>query len=204
VIRPVSDGGKIEYSAGVDEREICNMRYLTLIRDRLAAALRPGEGPERFLPSLDEYQPTGTTDAVNYSSPTDKCVDTQRSHLSHAVCDSGLERKMCAVLDKHAEVQAWVKNHKLYLEIPYMHFGITHRYRPDFIVRLQDGRLVLLEGKGEPDEKDDAKATAARRWVQAVNSLGSYGEWVHAICYDASLLTEQLNTIASSTNAVRA
>ncbi|MEY2762686.1 MAG: hypothetical protein RLZZ43_501, partial [Actinomycetota bacterium] len=202
VIRPLSEGGKIDYAPGVDEREICNMRYLSLIRDRLASALRPGEGPERFLPSLDEYQPTGTTDAVNYSSPTDKCVQTERSHLSHAVCDSGLERKMCAVLDKHPEVEAWVKNHKLYLEIPYMHFGITHRYRPDFIVRLRDGRLVLLEGKGEPDEKDDAKATAARRWVQAVNTFGGYGEWVHEICYDASLLTEQINKIASTTASI--
>lgn len=202
VIRPLSEGGKIDYATGVDEREICNMRYLSLIRDRLASALRPGEGPERFLPSLDEYQPTGTTDAVNYSSPTDKCVQTERSHLSHAVCDSGLERKMCAVLDKHPEVEAWVKNHKLYLEIPYMHFGITHRYRPDFIVRLRDGRLVLLEGKGEPDEKDDAKATAARRWVQAVNTVGGYGEWVHEICYDASLLTEQINAIASTAASI--
>lgn len=198
VIRPLSDGGKIDYAAGVDEREICNMRYLSLIRDRLASALRPGAGPERFLPSLDEYEPTGTTDSVNYSSPTDKCVQTTKSHLSHAVCDSGLERKICAVLDRHPEVEAWVKNHKLYLEIPYMHFGITHRYRPDFIVRLRNGQLVLLEGKGVPDEKDDAKATAARRWVQAVNSFGGYGEWVHSICYDATTLTEDLNKIVAN------
>ena len=83
------------------------MRYLTVIRERISAALRPGEGPERFLPALDEYQPIGTTDGINYSSPTDKCVPTIKSHLSHAVCDSGLERKMCAVLDRDQLVQAW-------------------------------------------------------------------------------------------------
>ena len=197
VIRPVAEGGKIDYADRVDPREICNMRYLTVIRERLGAALRPGEGPERFLPALDEYQPIGSTDAVNYNSPTDKCVPALRSHLSHAVVDSGLERKMVAVFDDDDFdlVQAWVKNHRLYLEIPYLYFGNTYRYRPDFIVRTQSGLHILLEGKGVPDEKDDAKATAARRWVEAVNTWGGLGTWVHAICYDASHLREQITEL---------
>ena len=196
VIRPVSNGGKIEYAPGVDPREICNLRYLTLIRERLSAALRPGEGPERFLPALDEYQPIGSTDGLNFNSPKDKCVPTAKSHLSHAVVDSGLERKMCAVLDADDNnVEAWVKNHRLYLEIPYLYFGGTYRYRPDFVVRLTSGLMVLLEGKGDPSEKDDAKATAARRWVQAVNTWGGLGTWVHHICYDAATLKADLITL---------
>ena len=196
VVRPVEEGGKIAYAKGVDHREVCNMRYLTIIRERLAAALRPGEGPERFLPALDEYQPIGSTDALNFASPTDKCVLTAKSHLSHAVVDSGLERKMCAVFDAHPLVEAWVKNHKLFLEIPYLYFGTTHRYRPDFVVRLTSGHIVLLEGKGVADEKDDAKATAARRWVEAVNTWGELGTWVHRICYEASTLSVQLDALA--------
>ncbi|MGE3446671.1 MAG: DEAD/DEAH box helicase [Microbacteriaceae bacterium] len=201
VIRPVEEGGKIAYDNGVDPREVCNLRYLTVIRERLGAAVRPGEGPERFLPALDEYQPTGSTDAVNYSSPTDKCVPTAKSHLSHAVVDSGLERKMCAVLDAHDNVQAWVKNHKLYLEIPYLYFGVTYRYRPDIVARLSSGLTVLLEGKGDPDEKDDAKATAARRWIEAVNTWGGLGNWVHEICSDAALLPARLAELSASAGA---
>lgn len=193
VIRPVSEGGKIEYDQGMDPRELCNLRYLNLISERLSMALRPGEGPERFLPALDEYQPIGSTDGLNFNSPKDKCVPAERSHLSHAVVDSGLERKICAVLDADdSPVEAWVKNHRLYLEIPYLYFGITHQYRPDFVVRLTSGLTVLLEGKGDPDEKDDAKATAARRWVQAVNTWGGLGTWVHHICYDAGDLKADL------------
>lgn len=199
VIRPVEEGGKIAYADGVDLREVCNLRYLTVLRERLGAALRPGEGPERFLPALDEYQPIGSTDALNFQSPTDKCVPTKRSHLSHAVVDSQLERKMCAVLDSEdVPVEAWVKNHKLYLEIPYIYFGVTYRYRPDFIVRLTNGLTVLLEGKGDPDEKDDAKATAARRWVEAVNAWGGLGTWVHAICYEPATLANQLHELAEA------
>jgi type III restriction enzyme len=196
MIRPVSVGGKIDYASGVDQREICNLRYLTAIRERLAAALRPGEGPERFLPALDEYQPIGSTDGLNFNSPKDKCVAAAKSHLSQAVVDSGLERKMCAVLDApDNNVEAWVKNHRLYLEIPYLYFGSTYRYRPDFVVRLTSGLMVLLEGKGEPSEKDDAKATAARRWVQAVNTWGGLGTWVHHICNDAATLKVDLITL---------
>lgn len=77
-------------------------------------------------------------------------------------------------------------------KLPYLYFGATHRYRPDFVVRLTDGVRVLLEARGDPDEKDDAKATAARRWVEAVNAWGGLGIWTHAICYDAVRLTKQL------------
>jgi type III restriction enzyme len=202
VIRPVEEGGKVAYAKDVDPREICNLRYLTLIRERLGAALRPGEGPERFLPALDEYQPISTTEGLNFAAPTDRCVPTAKSHLSHAVCDSGLERKMCAVLDANDEVVAWVKNHKLFLEIPYLYMGLTYRYRPDFVVILKSGLTVLLEGKGDPDEKDDAKATAARRWVEAVNAWGGLGTWVHAICYDAGNLADQLQELAPKGAAV--
>ena len=153
-IRPVSDGGKIDYAPGVDPREICNLRYLTVIRERLSAALRPGEGPERFLPALDEYQPIGSTDGLNFNSPKDKCVPAAKSHLSHAVVDSGLERKICAVLDADdSNVEAWVKNHRLYLEIPYLYFGSTYRYRPDFVVRLTAASWCSSKAKATQRER---------------------------------------------------
>lgn len=186
VIRPVEEGGKVAYENGVDHREICTRRYLTVIQERIGAAIRTGEGVERFLPALDEYEPIASTDLKNFNSPTDKCVPTVKSHLSHAMCDSGLERKMCAVLDANDEVFSWVKNHKLYLEIPYQYFGNTYRYRPDFIVKLTNGKTLLIEGKGVATEQDDAKATAARRWVQAVNNWQKLGHWEYELVFDAN------------------
>jgi type III restriction enzyme len=163
-----------------------------VIQERIGAAIRTGEGVERFLPALDEYQPIDSTEFKNFNSPTDKCVPTQKSHISHAMCDSGLERKICAVLDRDDNVVSWVKNHKLYLEIPYQYFGNTYRYRPDFIVRLSNGKTLLVEGKGVATEQDDAKTTAARRWVQAVNNWGQLGIWDYELVFDANDLPEVL------------
>jgi type III restriction enzyme len=194
VIRPVQEGGKIEYEPGVDHREICTRRYMTVIQERIGAALKTGQGVERFLPALDQYQPIDSTDFRNFNSPTDKCVKTEKSHLSHAVCDSGLERKICAVLDASDEVVSWVKNHKLYLEIPYQYFGNTYRYRPDFLVKLTNGLTLVVEGKGVATEQDDAKTTAAKRWVQAVNNWSELGQWGYELVFDANDLIPILKT----------
>ncbi len=80
------------------------------------------------------------------------------------------------------EVLAYVKNHNLGFEIPYEHASETHRYRPDYIARIDDGGEaplnLVIEVKGQRDEKDAAKADTARRlWVPAVNNARVYGRW---------------------------
>lgn len=54
-------------------------------------------------------------------------------------------------------------------------------------------RLLDAVLRADPDEKDDAKATAARRWIEAVNTWGGLGTWVYGICFDAQDLAEQLD-----------
>ncbi len=71
----------------------------------------------------------------------------------------------------------YAKNDRLFLEVPYRWQGIPGRYRPDFLVRLTDGRTLVLEGKGRRTERDDSKHQAARRWRDAVNDWGVVGRW---------------------------
>jgi type III restriction enzyme len=188
-------GGKVVYDEGVDRRELCNVRYLNLLRERIELAIRGEEGAG-LLPVLDEYQALGSTDGIAFATAK-LCEPTSTSHLSHAVCDSALERGIVRELELHDEVEAYVKNDRLFLEIPYRYFGRTRRYRPDFIVRLKSGHTLLIEGKGKPDEKDDAKATAARRWVEAVNAWEKLGTWGHAICTKRTEVASAISTFAS-------
>jgi type III restriction enzyme len=171
----------VQFDPGVDKRELCNLRYVKLVQQRIEAALRPGEGPSgALLPVLDEYEPIGSTDRIAFSTAK-PCEPTVKSHLSHAVCDSNLELGIVHQLEQDARVTSYAKNDRLFLEIPYRYLGRTLRYRPDFLVRLSDEQTLLIEGKGRADEKDDAKATAARRWVAAVTSWGKLSRWGHAI-----------------------
>ena len=179
IVKEVLDS-KVIYDSGVDRRELCNLRYVNLLRERIELAIRGEEGVG-LLPVLDQYQPMGSTDGIAFSTAK-PCEPTTKSHLSHAVCDSELERGIVRELERHDDVEAYAKNDRLFLEIPYRYFGRTRRYRPDFIVRSKSGDTLLIEGKGRPDEKDDAKATAARRWVDAINAWGKLGAWHHAIC----------------------
>jgi len=79
-------------------------------------------------------------------------------------------------------VTAWAKNDHLGLEIRYDFAGGVSKYRPDFLIRLPDGPLLVLEVKGEDRPRDKAKRAALREWIDAVNADGRFGEW----CWDVS------------------
>src|SRR5690606_34085593 len=114
----------------------------------------------------------------------DRYETGERCHINFAVIDSDWEAEFCRVADKHPRVIAWVKNHNLGVEVPYSAGGEARRYRPDFILRIDDGRgpedplNLVVEIKGARDEDDKDKAETMRTlWVPGVNALGDHGRW---------------------------
>ena len=68
--------------------------------------------------------------------------------------------------------------------MPYSAGGEARRYRPDFILRVDDGGgpddplHLVVEIKGARDEDDKDKAETMRTfWVPGVNALGAFGCW---------------------------
>ena len=55
------------------------------------------------------------------------------------------------------------------------------KYRPDFVVRLKSGNMLVVETKGLQDAQTDAKHRALEKWVAAVNQHGGFGEWSAAM-----------------------
>jgi type III restriction enzyme len=172
---------KVYYAKGVDERELDNELYKSQLAERIRDVIRPGpDGDGRLLPVVDEYEPTGSTTTLAFS--TAKPVEpTVKSHVKYVVCDSELERGIARELETDERVVSYVKNDHLFCEIPYRFGGRTLRYIPDFLVDLGDRRFMLIEGKGRETGKDSAKESAARRWVAAVNADGSWGTWSHHV-----------------------
>ncbi|MEH6718869.1 MAG: DEAD/DEAH box helicase family protein [Aurantimonas endophytica] len=155
------------------------------VADRIMAAItRDKEGGGRVLAMLDPYNREGSTRNVGFMTSRDRYETGERCHINFAVIDSDWEGEFCRVADKHPHVIAWVKNHNLGFEVPYSAGGEVRRYRPDFILRIDDGRgpedplHLVVEIKGARDEDDKDKAETMRTfWVPGVNALGEHGRW---------------------------
>jgi type III restriction enzyme len=62
-------------------------------------------------------------------------------------------------------------------EIVYVYSGVVHKYRPDFLIRLTNGKMLVLEVKGQDTQKDKTKRSFLDEWVRAVNAHGGFGRW---------------------------
>ena len=156
---------------------------------------------------LDPYNPAGSTRHVRFttSRPLRWRTDFRRCHVNWAVCDSDWEAEFCRVVEKHPRVRAYVKNQGLGLEVPYRMGGVSHRYLPDFILQVDDGRV---DKQGQPDylhlvieikgyRGEDAKVkkmTMETYWVPGVNRLGSFGRWDFAEFTDVYALGDDLES----------
>ena len=70
-----------------------------------------------------------------------------------------------------------MKNDHIGFEIRYIYDGGAHKYRPDFLAKLSTDEILILEIKGEADQKDEVKRQATREWIRAVNQHGGFGKW---------------------------
>jgi type III restriction enzyme len=138
---------------------------------------------------LDPYNPTGSTLHVGFNTTkTERYeTDSRRCHINWVVLDSDWEAEFCRVAEAHPRVRAYVKNHNLGLEVPYRYLAEMRKYRPDFIVRVDDGRgdddllnlVVEIKGYRGEDAKEK-KSTMETYWVPGVNRLGQHGRWAFA------------------------
>lgn len=155
-----------------------------------AGITRKLESEERPIKALlDAYNPVGSTRHVNFttSKRTLWTTNSRRSHVNLVVLDSEWEGEFCRVVEGHPQVRAYVKNHNLGLEVPYRFGSEARRYRPDFIVRVDDGHgeddllnlIVEIKGYRGEDAKDK-KSTMTTYWVPGVNNLGTFGRWAFA------------------------
>ena len=154
---------------------------------RAIVARHEGERPVRAV--LDPYNPAGSTTNVNFRTSKTLRWETAAgwSHVNWAVCDSDWEAEFCRVAEGHPRVRAYVKNDNLGFEAPYRFGSEARRYRPDFIVVVDDGRgeedplhlVVEIKGYRREDAKEK-KAAMETFWTPGVNRLGAFGRWAFA------------------------
>ncbi len=126
------------------------------------------------------------------------CEYTKRSHINFCVYDSTWEASEAFQLDRSLFVKAWVKNDRLGFEVPYIHGGVVRKYWPDFLVRLANDTMLILEVKGQESEQDRAKREALAEWVAAVNEHGGFGRWEHAVSYGPGGVSGALESVCQA------
>jgi type III restriction enzyme len=99
------------------------------------------------------------------------------SHINLSVFDSRWEASEAFEFDRNSNVTAWVKNDHLGFEILYVYRGIVQKFRPDYLVRLTSGKMLILEVKGQDTQQDKTKREFLSEWAQAVNHHGGFGTW---------------------------
>ncbi len=121
------------------------------------------------------------------SKKTRYATSAKFSHIKLVVCDSDREAEFCSVVESHPRVRSYVKNQGRGFEVPYLMGSEPHRYVPDFIVLIDDGRgeddllhlVVEIRGYRGEDAKE-TKSTMETYWVPGENHLGTYGRWAFA------------------------
>lgn len=158
--------------------------------NRITAAINRafvGQHPIKAL--LDPYNPVGSTKYVNFTTSRRDRWETNadRCHINWIILDSDWEGEFCRVAESHPRVRSYVKNHNLGLEVPYRYGSEIRMYRPDFIVRVDDGRgdddhlnlIVEIKGYRREDAKEK-KSTMETYWIPGVNHLATQGRWAFA------------------------
>lgn len=142
------------------------------------------EQTEKIAPIFDPNKKIRSTADMSTWFTSKPCCITKTSQISHCVFDSAWEATESYVIEKNPHVTAWAKNDHLGFEILYIFDGVVRKYLPDFLIRLDNGKTLILETKGQETRRDKEKRKALSEWVAAVNSLGEYGEWCNDISYN--------------------
>ncbi|MDE0123386.1 MAG: DEAD/DEAH box helicase family protein [Bryobacterales bacterium] len=173
--------GKIDISPslfGLDDlkRRLVITLNMAKVVQHIWEAIRH-ENTARLEPVFDRDRPIRATGDMRTWFTGKPCAPAARSHINFCVYDSTWEASDAFELDHASEVDAWVKNDHLGFEVFYVHRGVVRKYRPDFLIRLMSGDMLVLETKGQDTDRDRTKRNFLAEWVNAVNTHGGFGRW---------------------------
>ena len=139
------------------------------------------ENTEKLEPVFDRDHPIRSTGDMGTWYTGKPCEHAGKSHINFCVYDSAWEASESFELDHNPAVAAWVKNDHLGFEVLYVYRGVVRKYRPDFLIRLSSGDILILEVKGRDSDQDRTKRRFLDEWVRAVNAHGGFGRWTWAV-----------------------
>jgi type III restriction enzyme len=135
----------------------------------------------------DEESPIGSTANMRTWYTTKPCQPTTKSQISSVVVDAGWEAHVANVIESPVmsrHIDAYAKNDHLGFFVYYMWNGSKRKYIPDYLIKLVNGKTLLLEVKGQVTEQEEAKWSATRKLIAAINSKKAFGKWEFDVVTD--------------------
>ena len=133
-----------------------------------------------LLPVIDQSKPITRTGDLRPWMTSRKTQKIEYSHVNNMVVDSNFEGLFCQELErlgKSQKIVSWVKNDHIGFKIWYIFKGQVHTYFPDFIIKINNYKFLIVETKGSKNDQDEYKWNALKEWCIAINNLKTYGEW---------------------------
>jgi len=159
----------------MQRRIVCTLNMQSIIEHMWQAIVQHNH--EDIEPVFDADHPVRSTGEMRTWSTRRPNNPSKKSHMSRVVYDSTWEASAEFALEHSDAVVSWAKNDHLGFVVHYVHKGSRRKYTPDFLVRLSNGHMLVLEVKGEPGEASKAKTAAMQQWIKAVNHHGGFGKW---------------------------
>ncbi len=97
----------------------------------------------------------------------------KKSVFNRIIGDSHLELRFASFLEECSDVVSYAKNYMaVHFKLDYVNAdGNISNYYPDFLVKLTDGRIVVVETKGQQDLDVPAKMERLRQWCEDINRI---------------------------------
>ena len=99
----------------------------------------------------------------------------KKSVFNRIIGDGNLELRFAGFLDNCDDVVSFAKNYfALNFKLDYVKAnGDISNYYPDFIVKLLDGRIAVVETKGLEDLDVPEKMKRLKQWIDDINRVQS-------------------------------
>ena len=99
----------------------------------------------------------------------------KKSVFNRIIGDSRFELEFANFLEQCTDVAAYAKNFlAVYFKLDYVTpAGDISNYYPDFIVKLTDGRIIIVETKGQVGHEVSSKMARLKQWCDDINAAQS-------------------------------
>lgn len=142
------------------------------------------ENTDALTPVFDRENPVRSSNDIRSWWSSKPCERFEKTHTNLVVCDSSWEYLEAKTINESEYVKSFIKNDHLNFVVYYNFQGVVRRFFPDFICKLNNGKNLIIETKGQDSEQNKTKRAYLDEWCKAINQHGGFGQWCWEVSFD--------------------